>query len=1029
MSKQNSINRMNGFKKGLSKVMTAFACLFLSAVIGHAQGGVELSGTVTDESGEPLIGASVFVEGNSSIGVITDLDGHYQLTVPADARSLVFSFIGMDDLILPINGRSVINARLTASYTALEATVVTAMGITKAEKSLSYNVQEMKLENVAPTGSFVNSLNGKVAGVTISTSSTGVGGGSRVVMRGTKSLSNNNNALYVVDGIPMPDLSAEQPEGVFAGAGQTGDGLGSINPDDIESISVLSGPSAAALYGSAAANGVVIITTKKGAKDQLSVNYSNTTEFSRAYIMPSFQNTYGQSDPGSYYSWGEKLATESCYSPRKFFQTGISETNSVSISSGNERNQLYASLAASNAEGIIRNNNVDRYNFNIRNTTNFLGDKLTLDVSAAYSNIQEQNMVAQGNYHNPVLPVYLFPAGGDWEAVKIFQRYNPELGVKTQYWPYGNDFSMQNPYWNTESERFNNNKHRFMGTAQLSWKPLKWLTISARGKYDRNAETHEKKFNAGTLQLFASKYGYYQKLNNETNQKFGEVIASINKYFGDNIVSLTATVGANIEDVQYETDYIGGNLAAVPNVFTFGNIDQYQSTTEISQSGWHKQKQAVFANVQVGFKSMVYLDMTARNDWSSTLAFSDYKSVFYPTVGLSAIVTEMVPAIKSDFFPYWKLRVSYSEVGNDPEPFLTNPTYSIVGGNFTTKTRMENTNLQPERTKSYEVGTNIHFFKSKLQIDATWYKSSTYNQFFEPSMSASSNWTSVILNAGQVDNTGIELAVRFGDDFGVKDFHWDTYATWSHNKNTIVALVDNWYIPQTGETISLKRLDVGGFGGVKNILYEGGSMGDIYVTTLQTDEKGYLKQTSTGGILPDYSDEGLVYAGDTAPKHLLSWGNNFSYKGINLGFMFTARLGGVVASKTQAVMDYYGISQATADARDRGYVMINGMKNPGVKEYYQVLGAQDGVMSQYIYDATNVRLGEISLGYDFPVRNWCNWLKGLNFSLVGHNLLMLYKKAPFDPEMTSSTGTYNQVIDYFMQPSLRSFGFSVKVKL
>ncbi len=253
--------------------------------------------------------------------------------------------------------------------------------------------------------------------------------------------------------------------------------------------------------------------------------------------------------------------------------------------------------------------------------------------------------------------------------------------------------------------------------------------------------------------------------------------------------------------------------------------------------------------------------------------------------------------------------------------------------------------------------------------------------------------------------------------------------TYSHNRNKIVSLLDDWYVEKTGETISSKRLDVGGFGGVKNILYEGGSMGDVYVTTLATDEKGYLQQNSTGNVIADYSDSGLIYAGDTAPKHLLSWGNNFSYRGFTLGFLFTARIGGVAISKTQSVMDYYGISQATADARDRGYVMINGMKSPNVKEYYQVLGANDGVMSQYVYDATNIRLGELSLGYDFPVQKWCGWLKGLNLSLVGHNLLMIYKKAPFDLEMTSSTGTYNQGIDYFMQPSLRSFGFSVKIKL
>lgn len=1025
MNKLNFLNRLDGLRKGLASTVSVFAALFISAGIGHAQ-EISISGTVTDESGEPLIGASVFVEGNTSVGVVTDLDGNYVLSVPADATSLVFSYIGMNELVEPIDGRTVINAVLETAYSVLDATVVTAMGISKSEKSLSYNVQEMELENITPTGSFVNALNGKVAGVVINSSSSGIGGGSRVVMRGTKSISNNNNALYVIDGIPMPNLSGEQPEGVFAGAGQTGDGLSAINPDDIASISVLSGPSAAALYGSAAANGVVIITTKKGSKDSFSVNYSNTTEFSRAYIMPSFQNTYGATEAGSYQSWGEKLASPSGYSPRNFFQTGINENNSISLSSGTERNQIYVSMAATNAKGIIRNNDVDRYNFNVRNTTNFLKDKLTLDVSLSYSNIKEQNMVSQGQYMNPVLPVYLFPAGDDFERIKIYERYDASRNLKTQYWPYGNDLSMQNPYWITENQRYNNNKNRLMASVQLSYKPLDWLTISARGKMDMNNETHERKFNAGTLQLFASEFGYYSKETLVTNQKFGEIIASINKYFGDNVVNLTATVGANIEDIQYGRDYVGGNLNPIANLFTYGNIDRTHSATEMVQEGYHKQKQAIFANVQVGFKSMVYLDLTARNDWSSTLAFSDYSSVFYPTVGLSGIVTEFIPGLKSKVFPYWKLRVSYSEVGNDPEQFLTMPTYSVASGIASTKTRMENTDLQPERTKSWEIGTNIHFFNSKLQIDATWYKSSTFNQFFESSLSAASRWTSVIVNAGQVDNTGIELSARYGDDFG--PVHWDTYMTYSHNENKIISLLKDWYVPETGETLNISRLDVGGFGGVKNILYEGGSMSDVYVTTLATDEKGYLQQTSTGNVIADYSDEGLIYAGDTAPKHLLSWGNTLSWNGFNLNFLFTARLGGVAISKTQAVMDYYGISQATADARDRGYVLINGMKSPNVKEYYQTIGANDGVMSMYVYDATNIRLSELSLGYDFPVQKWCKWLKGLNLTLVGHNLWMIYKKAPFDPEMTSSTGTYNQGIDYFMQPSTRSFGFSVKLK-
>ena len=1008
--------------KSLASVVMTLAGFFLFAGIGYAQTAV--SGTVADESGEPLIGASVFVEGNATVGTITDLDGKYSLTVPEGSTALVFSFIGMKDQVEQINGRSVVNAVLVAEFDALEATVVTAMGITKSEKSLSYNVQETKLENVTPTGSFVNSLNGKVAGVNISQSSTGIGGGSRVVMRGTKSISGNNNALYVIDGIPMPSLAGEQPEGVFAGAGQTGDGLAAINPDDIESISVLSGPSAAALYGSSAANGVVIITTKKGSKDQFSLNYSNNTSFSNAYVMPKFQNTYGTTEAGSYQSWGDKLATPSSWSPRNFFQTGYNTTNSISLSTGNEKNQTYFSMASTNAEGIIRNNDFDRYNFSIRNTSNFLNDKLTLDLSANYTFINEKNMVAQGQYMNPVLPVYLFPAAEDWSRIEIFERYDAERNMKTQYWPYEHDLSMQNPYWITERQLYQNRKNRFMGTAQLKYEIAPWINISGRAKIDKTNELQERKFNASTLTLFASDAGYYSHNALSTTQVFAEALVNINKYFLEDRLSLTAVLGTNIEHVRYGQNMVEGNLALVPNLFTFANIDRNHNGTSLSQSGYDKQKQSIFANVQLGWRGMVYLDVTARNDWSSTFAGSNYGSFFYPTVGLSGILTEIFPSLKGDFLNYWKIRASYSEVGNDPDLFLTIPTKPVVNGALNLRGRKDNRDLQPERTKSYEIGTNLYFFNNRLKLDATAYASQTYHQFFEPSLPTSSSFASVILNAGRVDNMGVELSASWTQEFA-SGFNWRTYMTYSHNKNIIREVLTEWYDSETDTVLSLPSFEKGGMGGVKTILKEGGSMSDIYVTSLNVDEHGAIYiHPMDQTISTDYK---YIYAGDTAPKHLLSWGNEFSYKGFNLNFLFNARIGGVAVSKTQAVMDFYGISQDTADARDNGGALVNGKLIPAIN-YYQVVGAGDGVLSQYVYDATNIRLAELSLGYNFPVQNWCKWLKGLNVSFVGHNLAMLLLRAPFDPEMTATTGTYNQGIDYFMQPSTRNLGFSVKLK-
>ena len=1010
-------------KKVLTGALAAAVGLFITGGAALAQNRT-ITGTVTDDYGEPLIGASVVVEGDSSTGAITDLDGRYSITVPASAQALRFSYIGQKDAVEQIGGRSVINVTLASDNIALNATVITAMGIRKEEKSLSYNVQQPKLETVSPVGSFVNGLNGKVAGVSINQSSTGVGGTSRIVMRGSKSISNNNNALYVIDGIPMQSLRGSNPEGTYAGAGQTGDVLGTLNQDDIESISVLSGPSAAALYGAHAANGVIIITTKKGQKDRLDIDYSNSTIFSRAYVMPEFQNTYGPSSPGSYYSWGAKLDTPSSYNPRDFFQTGVNEINSFALSTGSDRSQTYVSAAVANARGIIHNNNVGRYNLTFRNTTDLVKDVLTLDINATYGRVNEQNMIAQGEYGNPVVPVYLFPAGDDFSKVQVYERYDAGRNFKTQYWPYDFIQSMQNPYWITEHQKWQNGKTRLMGSAQLSWKPFKWLTLSARGKYDRTDEKREQKFDASTNTLFTegSKHGLYSLNNQYTEQKFGEVLATFNKYFGDNVLNLTGVVGANIDDIRFESNYAGGPLATVNNMFNLNNVDLANSHASYGSSGWRYQNQSVFANAQLGWRSKVYLDATYRVDWASTLWTAG--GITYPTVGLSGILTELMPFMKSSFFPYWKVRASYSEVGNSPEAsaFPLDPRSSLVMGRIVTLDRRANKDLDPERTKSFELGTNIHFFDSKLQIDATWYRSDTYNQFYTARLSSTSTNSSMLLNGGRVNNQGVEVAVRFDDEKG--KWNYGTYLTWSWNRNKIMDL--SFVDPLDGQVYGRDGISVGGFGGVHNVLYEGGSLGDVYVTTIATDEHGFYQLNADGMIVADYDEKDMIYAGSTDAKHRLSWGGHLGWNGLTASFLFTARLGGVVLSKTQAVMDYYGISQDTAVAREKGFLEFNGMKTSDIQGYYQVLGRDNGVMSQYVYDATNVRLAEVSLGYDFPCKNW-GWVKGLNLSVVGNNLAMLFLKAPFDPEMTSSAGTYNQGIDYFMQPSTRSLGFAVKV--
>jgi TonB-linked SusC/RagA family outer membrane protein len=984
---------------------------------------IKITGVVTNAEKTPLEGATVAIKNMPRSATATKMDGSFTISAEPN-QILVISYVGYVTQEVPIDGRTNIAIVLKSAEKEIEGVVVTALGIKKQARAVSYNVQELAGDEVTKVrdANFVNSLAGKIAGATINASSAGTGSSSRVVMRGVKSISGNNNALYVIDGIPMPNTVRGQAEDIFSGAGQTGDFVSNINSDDIESISVLSGPSAAALYGSAAANGVIMITTKKGQKNRTDISVSNSTLFSNPLLLPKFQNTYGQSDVGSYYSWGDKLNTPSTYKPADFFQTGMNTSTGLTLSTGSNRSQTYISLGNVTSHGIIPNNNYGRTNFTARNTTTFLDDKLTMDIGFMTGLVNEQNMISQGQYFNPLVAVYLFPPGDDFNRVKAFERYDPSRNLMTQFWPYGdNGLTMQNPYWVTQRDLFQNKKERYMTSLSLKYNINSWMNISARAKMDKDNEKDEKKFAASTNTLFASNNGYYSLNNLDTRQIYGDVLLNINKSIA-NKFNLSANIGSSIEDVQNNQDLYGGKLLGVANLYTYTNVDR--SIADMSQTGYHKQKQSVFASAQLGYKSKIYLDATARNDWASTLAESGSQSFFYPSIGLSGILTDLLP-IKSDVLNYLKLRTSFSEVGNEPDPFLTIPTYALAGGYPVTQTRLPNPDLKPELTKSWEAGLNVELFKRKLRIDVTAYSSRTYNQFFEPTLSSASGYTSVIVNAGRVDNKGLEATARYSTQFN--KLHWSTYANFSLNRNKIIQLLPGWTNPITGEVESLHELDMSGTGSYKMVLKEGGSMGDIYVNTLRVDEHGaYYVDPSSQKVIAEPNK--FVYAGNNNPLYNVGWGNDLKWKGINLNFLFTARVGGIVVSNTQAIMDAFGVSKASADARDAGGAMLNGYKVPA-KDYYQIVGAgaSGGIASMYTYDATNIRLAELVLGYDLPVTKWTSFLKGANVSFIGRNLLMLYNKAPFDPELTANTQTYFQGIDYFMMPSLRSYGFSVKL--
>ena len=994
---------------------------------------IQVRGKVLDQQGQPIVGASVIVQG-TTVGVSTDAQGRFELEVPAPvaSRVLEISYLGYETTRVAVGSRTRFDVTLREAASEIEQVVVTALGIKRQEKALSYNVQQVAPSDITMVkdANFMNSLAGKVAGVTINTSSSGVGGASKVVMRGTKSILQSSNALYVIDGIPMNNVGGGGGT-EFDSRGAT-EAIADLNPEDIESISVLTGASAAALYGSSAANGAIMITTKKGQAGQFKVTYSSQTEFLAPFVMPEFQNRYGTGSYGSVsgspvYSWGPKLsdAARTGYTPDDFFETGHVYTNAVTLSGGTDRNQTYFSAAAVNSDGIIPNNYYDRYNFTFRNSTQFLQDRLHLDVSASYIVQKDRNMINQGVYSNPIVSAYLFPRGDDFEAVKIFERWDPARKISVQYWPQGEggDLRMQNPYWIAYRNPRDTDKKRYMASATLSYDILPWLNVSGRARIDNTNSVYTQKLYASsnTTITEGSSQGHYTEITNADEQIYADVMANVNKTFGDDW-SLVANVGASINDVRSrELSYRGPiRDSGVPNLFTVFDLDREKSRAQ--KWGWQEQTQSLFGSVEVGWKQMLYLTLTGRNDWASQLAGSPQKSFFYPSVGLSWIPTATFDL--PDAFSYLKLRASFSSVGIPFPRFLTTPTYAYdeTTQQWLPTTFREIGQLYPERTKTWEVGLDARLWND-LRLSASWYLADTSNQTFQPTVSTSSGYSSMYVQTGCVRNTGVEASLGYGHSW--RDFSWDTNVTFTWNRNEILDLMDGMCDPMTGEPLK-DRLEIKGLGKAKYILKKGGTMGDLYTTSnLKYDENGYIQVDRNGNfVTTDVGEE--IYLGSVLPDYNVAWRNDFAWKGAHLGILFTGRIGGICYSATQANMDLFGVSETSAAARDAGGVLINGREMVDPQRWYAAIASQSGLPHYYTYSATNFRLQELSVGYTLP-RRWFRDVCSIDISFVGRNLWMIYCKAPFDPEAIASTGNNYQGIDYFMVPSLRSLGFSLRV--
>lgn len=1009
-------------------LMTSF-CLIApaTALRSYAQegGGSTLEGLIKDDSG-PLLEATVIVK-NTTRGTTTDMDGKFRLEGLQPGDVLQVTYVGYDPYEVTYTGQTTLDILMTTTANQLNAVVVTAMGIERQSKTLSYAAETVGGDDVADIKSvnMINALQGKAAGLQITPNSTGAGGSSKILFRGNKSINGSNQPLVVVDGVPlMMNITSDQVDSNWGAQRDGGDAMSTINPDDIASISLLKGASAAALYGAVAANGAIMITTKSAMAGRLAVNVSSNTTIDTPLSLPEFQNTYGANGQ---YSWGDKLASKAPDYAEKFFRTGWTTNNSISINGGAEDLRAYFSYGNVTSGGITPENDYSQHTLNAKVGFDLFNDHIKVDFNAKYVNQHISNQPAGGFVFNPLVGTYTFPRGGDWNGYKSnFETYNGELNANVQNWVTTTDETNSNPYWLLNRERPVVERNRYEFGGSIKYQIIDGLSLTGRMRYERADEHYVRNHYASS---YGNKYTYGKMDDNRyfSEQLYADLLAQYNHTWDD--FSLNATLGTsmmqtrsnNVSLLYEQSKFVapGNGGAYYPNIFNPSNFYMNGTTMGLER----KRLNSVFGAVTFGFKEALFLDVTARNDWSSALAYTDGYSFFYPSVGASLLLNRFVDMGRNiDLF---KFRGSYSIVGNDVPVYKTNPRYTYGDqGAINPPESVPFRTLKPEKTHSFEVGFDGEFFQHRLHVNATYYKTNTKNQYFEVTLPWESGYKSQFVNAGNVQNQGFELTAGWFQDFG-NEFTWSTDLNLSYNDNKIIELFDGI---QDGVTVS-------NLGGAKVILYEGGQYGDLYVRTLKRDESGKLVTETPEGA--DYQipvnggeqNSDLKYMGNMNSKWNMGWNNTFRYKDLTLSMLIDFRIGGKVVSMTEATLDGYGVSERTGRARDRGYVMREGIKFSNVKAYYDVVGATsfNSVynVEDYVYDATNVRMREISLGYTF--RNLFGQSKNLTLAFIARNLFFFYKDAPMDPDVSMGTGNGLQGFDVFNLPTTRSFGLNVKL--
>ncbi|WP_455086870.1 SusC/RagA family TonB-linked outer membrane protein [Prevotella denticola] len=1060
-------------------------------------GNHKVTGRVVDSTGEPLIGATVLVEGTTN-GTVTDIDGNFTINTPSNAK-LVFSYIGYVGQSVAVNGKNTIDVTLKEESSLLKEVVVTAMGIQRKEESLTYATQKVKAEDLMKVQdpNVANSLEGKVSGLTITPSAGGAGGSTKIVLRGAKSILGSSSPLIVVDGVPMTndargkrDMAGEGF--TYAGMSEGSDPLSLINPDDIESINVLKGANAAALYGSVAANGVVMITTKRGREGKLDINVTSNITFDSPLLTPKIQNTYGATMNGNTIQadgWGLKIGSLAdnqltMSSPlnstnfqsgamhdihlrnhaqddvKDFFRTGVTTNNSLSLSGGTEKMTTYFSMANSHSTGLLRNNNYNRNTFSLRQSYRFF-NRLKVDLSLNYAQTITRNRPGGGTVGNPLYHLYLTPRNVDMDYYRnnyvtqdgkwlsgpqnyyelsggsySYTTDQAKLQGPRQNWAFMNAAN-NNPYWLINMNQSKQKEDRIWGTISGNVDIYDGLSFQARINYDHTRyKSTSKRYATTFLPASMEDYGRFWDSDSKTTEIYIDYLLNYNKTFGDFDLSATAGwVGHTIKGEYKGTDviatYYDRTLQKLPTKVNYFDTSAggMGATSSSKSSNWDR---AWLATAQMGWKDMVFVDASYRRDWYRPFRYfklsgiSNTDNYGYFGIGANAILSKLLKLPEP--VNYLKYRASYSEVGNS----IPNIAYNAVSTNLQTgaingSNYAQFVDPRPEKTRSFETGVESLWFNNRLSFDLTYYNATMSHLYMT---AATGTGLTKNMNSAKVRNQGIEMTL--GYDFKpVSWLRWRTSFNLSYNKNKILKTA---YDEQGKERLIEQKV-----GGVHVKYMEGGSIGDMYVPDFDRDENGHIKLNSLGQ--PQFDKSGkLKYIGNMNANWQMGWSNTFTWKDLSLSFLINGRIGGKVISLTEQQLDYYGYSQRSADARleaeknnivAKDYGNVPGMMLPDgsgrivpVQSYYQAIGSADSP-ADYVYNATNFRMRELSLGYTF--RNLFGMNRNLALSFIARNLFFIYKDAPTDPDVSLSTTNGLGAFELFNTPSTRSYGFSLKM--